>query len=89
MRIIKNVVIGGLVMFVGFMLYPPYINYIYTPVYNMVVATFPDPPAEQMLFWKVFPFVILVGVIGYGIMWFIGRKNLPEGGETGANTEGK
>jgi hypothetical protein len=88
MRIVQGIVIGSLTMLVGFLMYPPYINYIYTPCYDLMKSMFPTLPPEQEIFWKLFPFVILFAIIGGGIMWIIGKKNLSSGGG-GAGTESK
>jgi len=80
MRIVQNILIGGAMMFFGFLLYPPYINYVHTPLYNMLKVQFPDLPVEQEIFWMVFPFVILFAIIGLGAMYVIGKKTLPGGG---------
>jgi hypothetical protein len=91
MKILRNIVIGGCVMFVGFLFYNPFITYIYTPLYDMLKTMYPDLPAEQELFWKAFPFVLLFAIIGLGIMWIIGKKELPPsgGGTEGGGYEGQ
>jgi hypothetical protein len=89
MRVIQNIVIGATVIFIGFVMYPLYIDNMYTPLYDMLSAAFPSLPTEADFFMRFMPYVILFSIVGCGIMWIMGKRHLPGGGDTGAKTEGK
>lgn len=88
MKLLVGICTGVGAIAFGFVIYPYYLDYVITPLIDLIEALFPSLNALESAYMDIVPFLTLTILLFCGVMYIIGK--VPSGpSEPGEPREGE